>query len=78
MGLDVLPRYFKISVVFSRFRFLITARNSSCGKVMFSQTCVIPSVQTPPLPDMATEVCGMHPTGMHSCYMKFFLNPSSK
>ena len=23
---------------------LVTARNSSCGKVMFSQACVIPSV----------------------------------
>ena len=31
----------------------VTARNSSCGKVMFSQVCVIPSV----------HMGGLHPGG---------------
>ena len=38
----------------------ITARNNSCGKVMFSQVCVIPSVQ---VGGSARGVClgGLHP-----------------
>ena len=52
---------------------IFTVRNSSCGKVMFSQTSVCPpggmSAQgTSPLPlQTATAVDGTHPTGMHSC-----------
>ena len=78
---------------------MFTSRNSSCGKVMFSQACIIPSVHGVGLAkgggtcvakgscvvkggcgkggasmaggmragEMATEVDGTHPTGMHSC-----------
>ena len=61
--------------------FLVTVRNSSCGKVMFSQVSVCPRGEgcTPPCqadtnppagrrpPQMATAADGTHPTGMHSC-----------
>ena len=51
---------------------IFTVRNSSCGKVMFSQTSVCPpggvsAQETSPLPlQTATAVDGTHPTGMHS------------
>ena len=53
---------------------MITAPNSSCGKVMFSQACVKNSVQGGSMHgrgecvagETATAADGMHPTGMHS------------
>ena len=52
----------------------------SCGKLMFSQTCVKSSAHggglvtpllwadTPPPPQTATAADGTHPTRMHSCH----------
>ena len=54
----------------SELHFVITARNSSCGKVMFSQACIIPSVHMGGgcvAGETATAADGTHPTGMHSC-----------
>ena len=52
---------------------LFTARNSSCGKVMFSEEstggCTSPR-QTPP-PGTDTAADGKHPRGMHACYHFF-------
>ena len=53
---------------------MITAPNSSCGKVMFSQACVKNSVQGGSMHgrgeciagETATAANGTHPTGMHS------------
>ena len=64
---------------FKKGSFIFAARDSSYGKVMFSQASVCPqgvcvsrrmSHQGRCLPpsETATEVGGMHPTGMHSCY----------
>ena len=66
---------------------IITVRNSSYRKVLFSQVCVKNSVHgggctrlldtppdTPPghPPPTATAADGTHPTGMHSCYYIMF------
>ena len=58
---------------------LVTARNSSCGKVMFSQVCVKNSVHRwacvagrGRAGETATKAGGTHPTGMHSCYKDNF------
>ena len=53
----------------SELHFVITARNSSCGKVMFSQAYIIPSVHMGlgVAGEMATVAEGTHPTGMHFC-----------
>ena len=60
---------------------VITVRNSSCEKVMFSQASVIlftggstpPLSQTPsPPPESTTAADGTHPTGMHSCLFYIF------
>ena len=59
---------------------VITVRNSSCEKVMFSQASVIlfTGGSTPPSfadslpPESATAADGTHPTGMHSCLFYIF------
>ena len=54
---------------------MITFRNSSCGKVMFSQACVENSLGGEHAwqgecvaGEMATAADGTHPTGMHSSF----------
>ena len=60
---------------------VITVRNSSCGKVMFSQVSVCPRGVYNPLPvgrhpplcrQTATAADGTHPTGVHSCFLSVF------
>ena len=46
--------------------FIVTIRDNSCGKVMFSQVSVHRGC-TPPALQTATAADGTHPTGMHSC-----------
>ena len=59
---------------------IITVRNSTCGKVMFSQVsicprggCAPPGRQTSPpgrhTQQTAAAADGTHPTGMHSCFI---------
>ena len=71
------------NVAYSEEKMLVTARNSSCGKVMFSQVC-IPSVHregvfgsegvytpwTPPSGHNGQHAGGTHPTGILSCLEK--------
>ena len=57
-------------------KLIVTVRNSSCGKVVFTGVCLSkgggahpPPGQTPsPPPEMAAAADGTHPTGMHSCF----------
>ena len=49
---------------------IFTVRDSSCGKVMFSQACVKNSVHRGGggvAGETATAADGTHPIGMHSC-----------
>ena len=47
-------------------RNIITARNSSCRKVIFSKACVIPSVHRGGLhPGGSAYRGGLHPRGLH-------------